>query len=482
MLLADTFSNATRGTLPIDDAAAPQLANRRIYQEGAFFVPRSDPRSDVPFTYRLEPFMPFVSMSDHSLPYQPLIPFAFPSGQLHVTVQKPSGAVDDLGTATFAQSTSRTPVMLNGDHYEGCSGSVGDIYQLTTNTGQFDYQFDEYGLHIITMSGTIEDIWGNTYTGGGTYQVMVGREIHVHPGAIPGTPFQVGDTLAPTLRLSPGVPADVTIHLSLYRNSDPDDVVEQTITGRANRFGYFHPPGRLVNREIGKSVDWSTNLPVYRSTDLPITFDAPGEYRVDITAVYTDENGVVWVGSQSWGNVVETPGTRIVAHGRRGIDQDYTRTQWFIRSTTGVEGGHINFPFASGDIVWSPEGDATAAKVAFHDPDGEITQVLREWAALSYPSIQGPGSIENRIAMGETPLFSVAAGPSDPAYTLSPLEQLGYTYRIAQRPGISVHQQVTEDSVHAPIWQFSNRHSSQTGMGMEPIRHLRILLGGAAQR
>jgi hypothetical protein len=488
VLLADTYSNATRGTLPIDDSAAPQLANRRIYQEGAFFIPRSDLRSDAPFTYRLEPFLPLVSMSDHSLPYEPFIPFAFPSGQLHVTVQKPDGTVDDLGSAPFTQSTSRTPVMLNGDHYEGCSGSVGDIYQLITNSGQFDYQFDQSGLHVITMSGTIEDIWGNTYTGGGTYQVMVGREIHIHAGAIPGTPFQVGDTLAPTLRLSPGVPADVTIHLSLYRNSDPDDVLEQTITGRANRFGYFHlsgnwETGKLVNRETGRLVDRSTDLPIYRSTDLPIyqstdlpiyqstnlpiTFDAPGEYRVDITAVYTDENGVIWVGSQSWGNVVETPATRIVAHGKRGIDESYTRTQWFIRSMTGVEGGHINFPFASGDIVWSPEGDRSAAKVTLHDPDGEITQVLRERAALSYPSIQGPGNIENRIAMGEAPLFSVAAGPSDPAYTLNPLEQLGYTYRIAQRPGISVHQQVTEDSVHAPIWQFSNRHSSQIGMGMD---------------
>ncbi len=447
VLLADTFSNATRGTMPTDDLSTPQLANRRIYQAGTFFVPRSDPRSDVPFTYQLEPFMPLASVSDHSLPHQPFIPFAFPSGQLHITVQQPDGSVQDLGTAPFTQSTSRTPVMLNGDHYEGCSGSVGDIYQFITNSGQFDYQFDQYGLHVITMSGSIEDIWGNTYTGGGTYQVVVGPEIHIHAGAIPGTPFEVGDTLAPALNLSPRVPADVTIRLRLYRNSDPDDVLEQTVTGRANRFGYFHP-----------------------GDDSQLVFDASGEYRVDVTAVYTDENDVVWVGGQSWGNVVETPGTRLVAHGKRGISQSYTRTQWFVRSATGEDGGHINFPFASGDVVWSPEGDQTGAKITFQDPDGEITQVLRERAALSYPSIRGPGDIENRIAMGEAPLFSVAAGPNDPAYTLNPLEQVGYTYRVAQRPGISVHQQVTEDSVHAPIWQFGNRHSSQIGQGMDGER------------
>ena len=461
MLLADTFSNATRGTMPIDDGQGSaqgtfQLANRRIYQASTFFVPRSDPRSGKPFTYRLEPFVPFVSVSDHSLPYEPLIPFAFPSGQLHVTVQQPDGTVDDLGTAPFAQSTSRTPVMLNGDHYEGCSGSVGDIYQLITNSGQFDYQFSQYGRHTITMVGTIDDIWGQTYTGGGTYEVWVGREIHVHPGTVPGTPFQVGDTLAPTLRLSPAVPADVTIRLRLYRNSDPADVLDQTITGRANRFGYFAPPSppTLGGTEEGP----------------PFVFDAPGEYRVDVTAVYTDADGVVWVGSQSWGNVVETPGTRLVAHGRRGIDQSYTRTQWFTRDMTGVEGGHLNFPFASGDVAWATDSDGSAAKVTFHDPDGVLSQALRERAALSYPSYQGPGDIENRITMGETPLFSVASGPNDPAYTLNPIEQWGYTYRVAQRPGMSVHQQVTEDTTHAPIWRFGNRHSSQVGMGMDGER------------
>ncbi len=471
MFLADTLSNATRGTLPTDDTSTSQLANRRSYQAATLFLPRSDSRSDVPLTYQLEPFVPFVSMGDHALPYEPLIPFAFPSGQLHVTVQKPDSSVDDLGTAAFVQSTSRTPVMLNGDHYEGCSGSVGDVYQLTTNSGQFDYQFGQYGLHVVTMAGSIEDIWGNTYTGGGTYEVMVGREIHIHPGAIPGTPFQVGDVLAPALRLSPGVPADVTIQLHLYRNSDTTDVLDQTITGRADRFGYFHPhpqPLSLEGRgEQSPSPSWGEGWGEGQSL---FTFDAPGEYRVDVTAVYTDENDVVWVGSQSWGNVVETPDTRLVAHGRRGIDQSYTRTQWFVRALTGVESGHINFPFASGDIAWTTDDDGSGARITFHDPDGVVTQVLRERAAISYPSYEGPGNIENRIAMGEAPLFSVAAGPSDPSYTLNPMEQWGYAYRLAQRPGMSVHQQVTEDSVHAPIWLFGNRHSSQVGMGMDGER------------
>ena len=476
MLLADTFSNATRGTTPNDSSpdGGAQLSTRRAYQAATFFVPRSDPYSDEGqhrwhITYRLEPFVPFVSMSDHSLPYEPLIPFAFPSGQLHVAVQQPDGAVDDLGTAPFVQSTSRTPVMLNGSHYEGCNGNVGDIYQLTTNSGQFDYQFDQYGLHIITMSGTIEDIWRNTYTGGGTYEVMVGREIHIHPGAIPGTPFQVGDTLAPTLRLSPGVPAEVTIRLHLYRNSDPNDVLDQTITGRANRFGYFGP-GQAMSNEGRVTSNEPDSSSLVTHSSLPITLDSPGEYRVDVAAVYTDTDGVVWVGSQSWGNVVETPGTRLVGHGKRGIGQEYTRTQWFVRDLTGVEGGAINYPFANGDIAWTTDDDESIAKVTFHDPDGAVTQVLRERAALTYPSIQGPGDLDNRVAMGEAPLFSVAAGPSDPAYTLNPLKQVGYTYRVAQRPGISVHQQVTEDAAHAPIWQFGNRHSSQIGQGMDGER------------
>lgn len=459
MLLADTFAKATRGTAPVDHPPASdgtggfQLANRRTFQTDTFYIPRSDPRSGVPYTYRLEPFLPFISVGDHGLPNAPLIPFKLPSGQLHVIVRQPDGTVRDLGTAPFVQATSRTPVMLNGDHSEGCSGSVGDIYQLITHSGQFDYQFSQYGQHLITMTGTIEDIWGNTYTGGGTYQVVVGREMTIDAGAVPGTPFQVGDTLAPTLRLSAAVPADVTVRLRLYRNSDPANVLDQTITGRANRFGYFYP----------------SSLPQAEGTEggSRFTFDAPGEYRLDVSAIYTDTQGVVWIGSQSWGNVVETPDTRLVGHGRRGIDQSYTRTQWFTRNATGVEGGHLNFPFGSGDIAWATDGDGSAARVTFHDPDGMLAQVLRERAALSYPPLEGPGDLKNRLAMGETPLFSVAAGPSDPAYTLNPMEQWGYTYRIAQRPGISVHQQVTEDATHAPIWRFGNRHGMPLGMGIE---------------
>ena len=34
-------------------------------------------------------------------------------------------------------------------------------------TPRFEVTFAQDGLHVITVEGTIDDIWGNTWTGGG---------------------------------------------------------------------------------------------------------------------------------------------------------------------------------------------------------------------------------------------------------------------------------------------------------------------------
>jgi len=57
------------------------------------------------------------------------------------------------------------------------------------------------------------------------------------------------------------------------------------VSGRANRFGYFHPSAGSI--PIGQ----------------------PGEYRVDVTASYVDDQGQLWMGSRTWGGVVAPLGT-----------------------------------------------------------------------------------------------------------------------------------------------------------------------------
>ena len=78
--------------------------------------------------------------------------------------------------------------------------------------------------------------------------------------------------------------------VKLLINSGPSASVERVLRGRANRFGYFNP-----------------------SLSEPIVLTGPGEYRVDITARYRDEQGVSWMGAVSWGSVVETPDSSLPA-------------------------------------------------------------------------------------------------------------------------------------------------------------------------
>ena len=58
----------------------------------------------------------------------------------------------------------------------------------------FDYHFTDYGEYAIEMTGTVEDIYGNQYDGGGTYTVYVAEPLDLEPATLPMTPLQVGDT------------------------------------------------------------------------------------------------------------------------------------------------------------------------------------------------------------------------------------------------------------------------------------------------
>ena len=54
---------------------------------------------------------------------------------------------------------------------------MSDVIQLSTMHPDFSVQFDQDGLHKISMSGSIEDIWGNTWSGEGSYEVHVARPL-----------------------------------------------------------------------------------------------------------------------------------------------------------------------------------------------------------------------------------------------------------------------------------------------------------------
>ena len=447
MLLLDTLSNGSRGVVAVEDAARFAIAQRILTSSDTFVIPRLDAASGQPLTYRLEPFVPTVSLdtgSGGNPPNAPRIPFQFPSGSLTVTIRHPNGAETVLGPAPFVQSRSRSVGDDEGVTLDSGGGHIKEVYQLTTLDPRFEVAFSQDGLHVITVEGTINDIWGRTWTGGGTYEVHVGRVLALDTAVLPGTLFEVGDGFNPGLVLSPPLTAEVEVRLQHIPHSDIGQLEERVIRGRTNRFGYFQPAGNSV------------------------IFEQPGEYRVDITATGRDDQGQLWMGSRTWGGVVAPVNPTIVAHGRRGIDaQDTIGPQWFffddiVRNDITP---HIPFPFQSGDVTWVEEAgevDSSLPVMSFHDPSRQITALLlqREPGPL-----QEPGSFAERVVVGETPLFSSRPDGVDPALDPTKVDLWGYSYRSVQRPLVRVREEIGEEFILSAYWRFNDRYANQIGVG-----------------
>ena len=274
-----------------------------------------------------------------TLQTRPRIPFRFPSGNLTATIRQPDGTERILGSAPFVQSRVKSLVDDEGNLLDSGGGHIHHVYQLTTLDSRFEVTFAQDGLHVITVEGTIDDIWGNTWIGGGTYEVHVGRVLALDTAVLPGTHFEVGDGFNPGLVVSPPVIAEVEVWIQHVPHSDLSQLQERVIRGRTNRFGYFQPAGNTL------------------------VFEQPGEYRVDITAQGRDVQGQLWMGSRTWGGVVAPIDPLIVAHGRRGIDsQETIGPQWFSRTQLGIPvgvPGHVHIPFQSGDVQWLENADST---------------------------------------------------------------------------------------------------------------------------
>ena len=447
VLLLDTLSNGSRGVVAKEDADRFGIAQRILITSETFVIPRLG-ATGQPLTYRLEPFVPTVSLmngSGNQPPNVPRIPFRFPSGSLTVTIRSPDGTERVLGPAPFVQSRLKSPVDEEGRLLDdGGGGHLKGVYQLTTLDSRFEVAFTQDGLHVITVEGTIDDIWGHTWTGGGTYEVHVARVLALDTAVLPGTHFEVGDGFNPGLVISPPITAEVEVRLQHVPHSDPRQLQERTIRGQTNRFGYFQPAGNTV------------------------VFDQPGEYRVDITATGRDEQGQLWMGSRTWGGVVAPVNPTIVAHGRRGIDaQDTIGPQWFFFDTIlrNETTPHIPFPFQSGDVTWvgeTGEVDSSLPLMSFHDPTRQLTALMqqREPGAL-----QAPGSFAERVVVGEAPLFSSRPDGVDPALDPTKVDLYAYSYRSVQRPLIRVREEIGEENIISPYWRFDDQYAEQIGVG-----------------
>ena len=438
-VLLDTLSNGSRGIVAEEDVGRFGIAQRILTQSDTFVIPRLSPASGQPLTYRLEPFAPTVSLGAGSgghAPNSPRIPFRFPSGNLTVRIGHPDGTETVLGPAPFVQSRVKSLVDDEGRLFDSGGGHIHHVYQLTTLDPRFEVAFAQDGLHVITVEGTIDDIWGNTWTGGGTYEVHVARILALDTAVLPGTHFEVGDGFNPGLVVSPPVTAEVEVRIQHVPHSDISQLQERVIRGRTNRFGYFQPAGNSV------------------------VFEQPGEYRVDITATGEDAQGQLWMGSRTWGGVVAPVDPLIVAHGRRGIDnQETIGPQWFTRDQLGLPpppAGHVHLPFQSGDVQWLENQDSAVPLVSFHDPSRHLTALLRQRA---------DGVSAERVVVGETPLFSSRPDGIDPYLDPTKVDLWAYSYRSVQRPLVRVREEIGEENIVNPYWRFDEQYANQIGVG-----------------
>jgi hypothetical protein len=442
------FSNGARGTVAIEDRDRIGVAGRVTTNSKPFIVPMIDERNGIARQYRLEPFAPLLGASNRGWISPPPIEFDFPSGALTVSIENPDGSITNIAPEPFAQSYVQSAQSLSGNGLSGVSNDPHQYFGLTTLNPKFDVTFDQYGLHRVTMTGHIDDVLGNRYEGGGTYEIYIARHLDLETGVFANTPFEVGDSVSPTVIVQPGVPAEVEITVSHFPQSDPDQRVTHVIQGTANRFGYFHPV-------TGESF----------------SFTEPGEYRFDVVAHFEDQEGVLWMGAESWASIVETPNDTLVAHGLRVRGRDGTRQQWVIGESDNIGGGHLPFPYQTGDIAWSLDTDydpdfiAMFPGLSVQDTQGDFVDLLKPRQQARHDWHHGQW--DENATTGEILLFS--STPTEmPAvfHPDAPETHWGYFYSGAARPGVRVRDMVSEDENQESYWRFDDTYNYQPGNGV----------------
>lgn len=430
LLLMNELANGARGVVALEDRGRYAPANHIAINSDTAVIPRRDPRTGALRHYRLEPFVMTIGVSDRGgPPNAPLLPFRFPSGSLRVSVRAPSGVVRTLGPAPFRQLHLVGTGNENGHPLEG-GPSITDPFELRTLDPAFDVIFEEDGKHVVVVDGSLEDLSGNIWRIGGTYEIHLAASLVIDSVVLPGTPFEVSNTFSAKAQIIPPVPAEVEVR---FRQGSTDVRVH----GRANRFGWFAPV---------------TSIPLVE----------PGEYRADFIARHRAADGTMLVGSRTWGGVVAPRSSPIIAHGKRGIDaQKSEKQQWFFRSQTGDPiGDHVHFPFQSGDVAWLQESDSSIPAITFQDPTGSVIEKLRVLNASSNP----PRFSEDQITKGEIPLFSANTNRTDIHLAPDRTEAWAYSYQAVERPLVRVRELIAEDHFLS-YWRFNDRYGLQSGSG-----------------
>lgn len=462
-LLYDHPSDGSRGILSEEDTGRAALSNRVRLNSPTYILP--------PGSYPLEPYLLNLMPNLFDLSAAPLLPLLFPGGRLNAVVTYPDGEMDDLADAPIVQNRLSTVALNERERFGG--QSPVDAYRLTTGNPSYTaYPFEQYGEYEVGLTGVFEDIYGNRYTGGGTYHLLIAELLDLTPGVLPGMPFHVGDVFFAGGRVSPGVPATVDVHLRVYTLDG--DVIERSFTRiQADRHGFF------------------------TSDDEGFRFESPGEYVVDYEARYEDTQGRLWAASLRSAGVIASSESTLIAHGKSGVPgyavtqaEDY-RPAWFTTALypPGTSSQRLYYPYFVGDVAVVRDGvqGGILPVLTVQDVGGSYEDWLRG-TKPEYISAEGM-PLETLTTVDELPVIPILGGPQT-VYDVSLKPDLvvnqAYTYISAVRPDITVRQYVTGgDNPVLPLdWDSDDAYNEQIGAGVDGDRpgDYLFLFGGAVVR
>lgn len=415
-LFWDNPSDGSRGVLPAESPF--KLANRVRYDSPTYIL--------SPGEYPLEPYILNLLANRYDHYAAPLVPLALTGGALTATVRAPDGTRATL-SGDIAQNQLGTPA---GDEasFFGRQSPV-DTLRLTTRDPQFGaFTFDQYGEYRIDLTTSFNDIFGNTYRGGGTYRVLIAEPLDLTPALLPGAPVETGYPVVLGAHIAPAVPADISVRWqSVGLNGDHVDI---TLDGAANAYGVFSPQGGAL------------------------TAENPGEYLLTYEARFTDPSGRLWAGSMSAAGVIVTPESALIGHGERGMYGENTTPApaWLTaRQYTTLAGGDpeniiLNTPYNSGDwaFIGGDQGDGFAPRLLLQDSAGDYARWMLE---------QGLDAAQ--VYQQNMPIAGTGS----------------YTYISAVRPGVTVRQYATfGETSDLPLYADSDDPvNGQIGAGIDGV-------------